>query len=185
MVIKLVKKEQEEYRSKELIEFKEMQVFEAEDFKNLELIRLRMEEYEAQEIKTVSGHVSSSHNAVTSKADTIKQGFKMLSSSITTATVAIGAGIVGAIPLFINEPVDFGSINVSNYIVNYNFADLSLGNELIINLDNKLTDGYYFSVTNTQNEEVQFPNSKYVKFSDIGNDDVIFKIIIYDENDKE
>ena len=92
----MVKKEQEEYRSTELIEFKEMKVFEAEDFRNLEHIRLNMETYKNEEIIHGSSPTATNNGVGTNNIDSLKQGLKALGSSITTATVAVGAGIVGA-----------------------------------------------------------------------------------------
>ena len=181
--------EHEEYRSSELVEFKEMKVFEAEDYRNYEHIRLNMEEYRTQEIELRGSslrNTTSMSSNIKPKTDVLKQGMKMLSSTLTTATVAVGAVVIGIVPTVSStEQVDYGVIEVSNYYIDHSLNDTVIENDLVIKFENGLLDGYYLAVTNTKTNEVKYTNSNYIAFDNIGNEDVIFEINVLDNQEIE
>ena len=193
------KREYEEYRSGELSQFSEMKIFEAEDYRNFEYIRGNVETFktiEIEERRNVSSPTYvSNQNTNKNITDTLKQGIKMLGSTVTTAAVAVSAVVVGVVPVSSNEEIDtgetdvvkidVGEIEVLNYYVDYNLKQTDVENDIVIKFTNDLEEGYYYVVKNTQTSEVQYPNYDYVRFSDIGNENVMFEIIVLDEEETE
>lgn len=197
------KYENEQFKVDEFSKVEEYQRFKAEDFKSLELLSVKKEEFKVDEIQKQS-FVNEQESI---KQDTRKKDNKvfdklknkiMSSSSATSASVstAIGstgalitAGIVGAgvvlspvldLPIF--QESDYGSVELINYCVDSDGSTKTV----TIYFDEQINDEYKCYIVNdlTQESKLLDTSLDEVTFENLIENEYNFELVIKDVNDK-
>ena len=185
--------ENEEYYGEELQIIDEIQYFEAEDFRVLELLENPNEDFKVLEIekreiideprkKTKGDKTDNLQKKINNLKTSINSSASTtLSVSIVGVTVAVGAGVI--LP---PTKVEAQSIDFMHYVVDYQMnMDTGLEKNIRLYFNGELDDGYYCVVVNQETNETKVLDSNCVLFEGLKEEQYEFDVKIYSDEDKE
>ena len=182
--------ENEEYSVAENQIIDEIQYFEAEEFKIKEIISNNMEDFKVKEIQIRTLDEAPKKTSIEKpdslrkKLNNIKTGVNTAATTTASASIALVAALgVGAIVLDpFNDNSDFGIVQYINYYVEYEEVDDVLNENVKINFEKDLNDGFYTIVINKETEEIKTLNHDFITFYNV-DENTIFEVITKDEKD--
>ena len=183
------KYENEEYYAEELQSIDEMQYFEAEDYKSLELLNtgnedfkvLEIEKREVQEEATTLKPKKDQTETLRKKINNLKTSINSSASSSITAgvvgvTVAVGIGVIMPTPVAEAKNIEF-----MHYVVDYDFNQTTnfLEKNVRLYFEGELNDGYYCVVINEETEEEKILDSNMVLFKNLTEEQYKFNVKLF------
>ena len=186
------KYENEEYCAEELQSIDEMQYFEAEDYKSLELLNtgnedfkvLEIEKREVQEESVPLKPKKDQTETLRKKINNLKTSINSGASSSITAsvlgvTVAVGIGVIMPTPVVEAENIEF-----MHYVVDYDFDKTTnfLEKNVRLYFEGELKDGYYCVVINEETEEEKILDSNMVSFENLTEEQYKFNVKLLDKD---
>ena len=182
--------ENEEYSVDENQIIDEIQYFEAEEFKIKEIISNNMEDFKVKEIQIRTLDEASKKTSIEKpdslrkKLNNIKTGVNTAATTTASASIALVAALgVGAIVIDpVDDIIDFGTVQYINYYVEYEEVDDVLNENVKINFEKDLNDGFYTIVINKETEEIKTLNHEFITFYNV-DENTTFEVVTKDEKD--
>lgn len=203
------KYENEQFRVDEFSKVDEYQHFKAEDFKSLELLSVKNEEYRVEEIQKQSfvndetkstTHSNKKNNKVFDKLkNKILSSSSSTSASVSTALGSTGAlltaGVIGAgvvlspvLDLPILNPIveDYGSIEIKGYVIDVIESSTGLSYKVTIDFDEQINEEYKCFVVNNKTDEIKTLDTSLdeISFENLIDQENEFELLIKDSKDK-
>ena len=171
--MKDIKRENDSYRGNENQSFNEFKRFEAEDFKNSELVKQAFEAYKSEEVKKISFVDAIKDKAKNKKEFKNKQNKThdnlnaVKSNSVSTSMGSIGTtvitGVVGAAVVLgpvigLSTDTNFGTFEVQNYVVEKSYDENnSILNDIYLYFNkDKINKDYYPRLKNPLSEKLSY-----------------------------
>ena len=186
--------DKEEFDIKEIQFVDELQHFKAEEFKTKEMQSNVMEDFKVTEIQreyykeTKSTKKSDNPDSLRKKIEGIKSSVQTATASTVSASVGVIAALgIGAIVLETQfdtmepENFDFGVVEYTNYYVDYQEVDDNFIENVKIEFQKDLNDGFYTLVVNKSTNETKKLDNNYISFNDV-DETTVFEVITKNEN---
>ena len=186
--------DKEEFDIKEIQFVDELQHFKAEEFKIKEMQSNVMEDFKVAEIQreyykeTKSTKKSDNPESLRKKIEGIKSSVQTATASTVSASVGVIAALgIGTIVLETQfdtmepENFDFGVVEYTNYYVDYQEVDDNFIENVKIEFQKDLNDGFYTLVVNKSTNETKKLDNNYISFNDV-DETTVFEVITKNEN---
>ena len=186
--------DKEEFDIKEIQFVDELQQFKAEEFKIKEMQSNVMEDFKVAEIQreyykeTKSTKKSDNPESLRKKIEGIKSSVQTATASTVSASVGVIAALgIGTIVLETQfdtmepENFDFGVVEYTNYYVDYQEVDDNFIENVKIEFQKDLNDGFYTLVVNKSTNETKKLDNNYISFNDV-DETTVFEVITKNEN---